>query len=103
MAAWDDKQCSHVKRVVMISWEGRSLIEHMSNMHYAVTLYLVETLLWSGVLFKSTSNPMIPSEQSLYFFLRPLVTFSRNDCDGLSSNFIGVQCSVVSSRKGSVK
>ena len=57
MAAWDDKQCSHVKRVViiprvcvgvqlcnvkrvvMISWEGRSLIEHMSNMHYAVTLY----------------------------------------------------------------
>ena len=50
MAAWDDKQCSHVKRVVMISWEGRSLIEHMSNMHYAVTLYLVETyrLLWSG-------------------------------------------------------
>ena len=87
----------------MISWEGRSLIEHMSNMHYAVTLYLVETLLWSGVLFKSTSNPMIPSEQSLYFFLRPLVTVSRNDCDGLSSNFIGVQCSVVSSRKGSVK
>ena len=56
MTAWDDKQCSHVKRVVMISWEGRSLIEHMSNMHYAVTY----TLLWSGVLFKSTSNPMIP-------------------------------------------
>ena len=83
----------------MISWEGRSLIEHMSNMHYAVTY----TSLWSGVLFKSTSNPMIPSEQSLYFFLRPLVTVLRNDCDGLSSNFIGVQCSVVSSRKGSVK
>ena len=47
------------------------------------------------VLFKSTSNPMIPSEQSLYFFLRPLVTVSRNDCDGLSSNFIGAQGSVV--------
>ena len=70
MAAWDDKQCSHVKRVVMISWEGRSLIEHMSNMHYAVTLYLVEkyTLLWSGVLFKSNSNPMIPLTIIVFLF-----------------------------------
>ena len=78
----------------------RAHVQHALCCHFVLGR---NTAVVRRVLFKSTSNPMIPSEQSLYFFLRPLETVSRNDCDGLSNNFIWVECSVVSSRKGSVK
>ena len=78
----------------------RAHVQHALCCHFVLGR---NTAVVRRVLFKSTSNPMIPSEQSLYFFLRPLETVSRNDCDGLSSNCIGAQCSVVSSWKGFVK